>query len=308
MPTNALENLVLVATPGSRALTPALVEVIWDRLSSFDRMSHRWLCEGEAWLGSIRFPDPAAAGRAKAIARDALGGLPVDVNVATRCDAHSVLLVADMESTIIGQEMLDELADYVGLRERIAGITERAMRGELDFEAALRERVGLLKGLDAKVLDEVYGRVTVMPGAEALVGTLRSRGGYCALVSGGFTVFTERVAGRVGFDVHQANTLVVEDGKLAGTVGVPILGRQAKRAALERLMADNPAKAAFSVAVGDGANDLDMLAAAGIGVAFHAKPKVREAAAAMPNGAVVTHGDLTALLYLLGIPKADFAG
>jgi phosphoserine phosphatase len=217
------------------------------------------------------------------------------------------LLIADMESTIIEQEMLDEIAEYVGLRQRIAGITERAMRGELDFEAALRERVGLLAGLDSALLDEVWGRVTLMPGAATLVRTMKARGGYCALVSGGFTVFTERVAKRLGFDEQQANVLEIEGGKLTGTVRPPILGRAAKRAALDRLSADNPARTVGSIAVGDGANDLDMLAAASIGVAFRAKPKVREAAAQMPNGAVITHGDLTALLHLQGIARSEFA-
>ena len=300
------ENLIVTARPGSRAITQAHVSRLWTALSDFERISHRWLDEQEAWHGRIKLQDAAQAAKARALAGEALAGLPVDINLTDVTGGKGTLLVADMESTIIQQEMLDELADFVGLREKIAGITERAMRGELDFEAALRERVGLLKGLDAKVLDEVYGRVTLMPGAQTLVATIREREGYCALVSGGFTVFTQRVAERLGFDEHQANTLEIANGRLAGTVRPPILGRAAKRAALERLVNDPDISPLSSIAVGDGANDLDMLAAARIGVAFHAKPKVREAALAMPNGAVITHGDLTALLFLQGIPKAEF--
>lgn len=219
-----------------------------------------------------------------------------------------MLLVADMESTIIEQEMIDELADYVGLRDKISAITARAMRGELDFESSLRVRVAMLAGLDAGVLDEVYDkRVTLMPGAETLIKTMKANGAYCALVSGGFTVFTERVAARLGFDEHQANMLEIENGKLTGRVREPILGRAAKRQALERIARTLGIHLMETIAVGDGANDLDMLAAAGLGVAFRAKPKVQEAAGALPNGVVVNDGDLTALLYLQGYRQDEFA-
>ena len=212
-----------------------------------------------------------------------------------------------MESTIIEQELIDELAGYVGLREKISAITTRAMRGELDFEAALRDRVAMLEGLDASVLDGVYAkRVTLMPGAEALIRTMKASGAYCTLVSGGFTVFTERVAKRLGFDEHQANVLEINNGKLTGRVREPILGRAAKRAALERIAAARGLDLSETMAVGDGANDLDMLAAAGLGVAFRAKPKVQEAARALPNGAVINHADLTALLYLQGYDRGEF--
>ncbi len=164
----------------------------------------------------------------------------------------------------------------------------------------------MLAGLDARVLDEVYEkRVTLMPGAETLIKTMKANGAYCALVSGGFTVFTERVAKRLGFDEHQANVLEIENGKLTGRVKEPILGRAAKRAALERLATELGLDLTETLAVGDGANDLDMLAAAGLGVAFRAKPKVQDAVRAMPNGAVINHGDLTALLYLQGYGRTN---
>ena len=195
-----------------------------------------------------------------------------------------------------------EADDRIGLGARISDITARAMRGELDFAAALRERVGLLRDVDAGVLERVYESVTLMPGAETLIATMRRHGATCALVSGGFTFFTERIAGRLGFDVQQANTLDVADGRISGTVAEPILGREAKLAALERLAREHGLDATETMAVGDGANDLAMLKAAGLGVAFRAKPIVTAEAAAS-----VVHGDLTALLYLQGYTRAEFA-
>lgn len=217
------------------------------------------------------------------------------------------LLVADMESTIIQQELIDEIADYVGRRAEIEAITARAMRGELEFESALKKRVAMFAGLDASVLDEVYlTRVTLMPGAETLVRTMRANGAYCALVSGGFTVFTGRVAARLGFDEHRANVLEIENGKLTGRVREPILGRAAKRTALEEIAERLGLAPSETIAVGDGANDLDMLAAAGLGVAYHAKPMVQEAARRLATGAVVNDGDLTELLRLQGYAESEF--
>jgi phosphoserine phosphatase len=210
------------------------------------------------------------------------------------------LLIADMESTIIRQEMLDELAELVGLKDLIAGITYRAMNGEIDFKDALRERVALLKDLPVESLEQVYGRVELMPGALELVATMKANGAYCALVSGGFKFFTERVRVTVGFDEDQANDLEIKDGRLSGIAVEPILDKDAKVAALLRVAGANRIPLRDSIAVGDGANDLPMLQAAGLGVAFHAKPVVATQARAR-----VERSDLTALLYAQGYRAAD---
>jgi phosphoserine phosphatase len=289
--------LVLTSPPGAAALEPARLGAI---VSELPGATLTWLAPHEACWIAIGVAEGSAAGNIRA----ALDEMPVDVNFVAgpRPLARKGLLVADMESTIIEQECLDELADYAGVRERIAGITERAMRGELDFEAALRERVGLLAGLDARILQEIYDeRVTLMPGAATLIATMQANGATCALVSGGFSFYTERVAARLGFDTQQANTLDVADEKISGMVAEPILGREAKRAALHRLAGERSIDLAATLAVGDGANDLDMLAAAGLGVAFRAKPIVAEKAAVS-----VVHGDLTALLYLQGYSRDEF--
>ena len=211
------------------------------------------------------------------------------------------LLVADMESTMIDNEMLDELADFLGLREKIAGITARAMNGEIDFAAALEERVGLLKGLPVTRLDEAARRIRYVPGGATLVATMKKHGAHCALVSGGFTYFTALVRRALGFDVDAANTLRLDGDTLAGTVEPPILGKEAKLATLRRLAAEHGLSTADAVCVGDGANDLPMLKQAGLGVAFRAKPAV---AAEVP--ARIDHGDLTTLLYLQGYRRSDF--
>jgi phosphoserine phosphatase len=299
--------LVLTTVPGSPGLAPARLEAAWALIPEGARADCGWLGEPDAWQArfwpSADLTVPQVRGRVAA----PLEPHAIDVNVvAEGLDRRKKLLVADMESTIIQQEMLDELAGYIGQREKVAAITERAMRGELDFAAALRERVALLAGLDARVLDEVAERMTPMPGADALVGTMRANGAYCALVSGGFTVFTRRIADRLGFDEHQANTLEIDRGRLTGRVVEPILGREAKLAVLQRLSERLGLSADETLAVGDGANDLAMLGAAGLGVAFRAKPLVRAQAEALLNGAVVTHGDLTALLYLQGYSRAEF--
>jgi phosphoserine phosphatase len=227
----------------------------------------------------------------------------LDVVVQPAANRRKKLFLADMDSTMIGQECIDELAAFAGLKEHVAAITERAMRGEIAFEPALRERVALLKGLPVTVIDEVLrDRISLTPGARALVATMRAHGAHAALVSGGFTLFTDRVAAMIGFDENRANKLTIVDGhKLAGTVAEPIFGRDAKRAALIELRDELGLAPHETMAVGDGANDLDMIAEAGLGVAYHAKPKVAEAAAAR-----IDHNDLTALLYVQGYTVHEF--
>jgi phosphoserine phosphatase len=243
--------------------------------------------------------DQAVAQRLRA----ALAGLRIDVVVQPLASRRKRLFVADMDSTMIGQECIDELADYVGLKAHVGAITERAMRGEIAFEPALRERVALLKGLPVAVVDEVIReRITLTPGGRTLAATMRRNGGATCLVSGGFTLFTSRVGAMIGFDENRGNTLVVEDSKLAGRVEEPILGREAKLATLIELRDRLGLAPSDTLAAGDGANDLAMIEAAGLGVAYHAKPKVAEAAHAR-----IDHGDLTALLYLQGYARADFA-
>ena len=211
------------------------------------------------------------------------------------------LLVADMESTVIDNEMLDELADFLGLRDKIAAITARAMNGEIDFPSALAERIGLLRGLPVARLDEAAKRIRYTPGGATLVATMKQHGAYCALVSGGFTYFTRMVAATLGFDVDTANVLAHDGKVLAGTVEPPILGKEAKLAALRHLSSARGFATAEAVSVGDGANDVPMLQEAGLGVAYHAKPVV---AAQVP--ARIDYGDLTALLYLQGYRHSDF--
>jgi phosphoserine phosphatase len=212
------------------------------------------------------------------------------------------LFLADMDSTMIGQECIDELADFVGLKEKVSEITERAMRGEIAFEPALRERVALLSGLDASVVDEaIANRITLTPGGRELVMTMRANGAYAALVSGGFTVFTSVIAEKLGFQENRANILKIADGKFLGEVEEPVLGKAAKLAALTGLREQFALAPDETLAVGDGANDLDMLAAAGLGVAFRAKPAVASAAHAR-----IDHCDLTALLFAQGYKLDDF--
>ncbi len=251
----------------------------------------RWLSPGEA--ADVVFEGEPPAG---------LEAPGADLIVQPLAGRDKKLLVADMDSTLIGQECIDELAKVAGIGERVAGITERAMRGELDFEGALNERVGLLAGLDVGVIERLLAeRITLNPGAKTLAATFRARGGYFAIVSGGFTPFTGAVAAWLGADEHRANRLVAEGGRLTGRVETPIQGADAKLRALRELRARLGLAATAVMAVGDGANDLPMLAEAGLGLAYRAKPKVAAAAHAR-----IEHGDLTALLFAMGVARAEF--
>jgi phosphoserine phosphatase len=233
-----------------------------------------------------------------------LVGSELDANVLPAEGREKRVLLADMDSTIIGIECVDELADFAGVKAEVAAITDAAMRGELDFEAALTARVALLKGLPESDLAACHAeRVRLNPGARVLVATMNGRGAVTALVSGGFTYFTERVAAAAGFRSHRANRLVLADGRLTGEVARPILGRAAKRAALDALCAEAGVGLEAALAVGDGANDIEMVRAAGLGVAYHAKPALAEVADAR-----LDRSDLTALLALQGIPETDWRG
>ncbi|MCW2390374.1 phosphoserine phosphatase [Sphingobium sp. B1D7B] len=255
------------------------------------------------WIEAGEAVDLPFAGD-RAVARAALEALapPADLFVLAAANRDCRLFVADMDSTMITVECIDELADYAGLKDEIAAVTERAMRGELDFAQALTGRVALLKGLDATMIDRCRAeRVRLMPGARALVQTLRSRGARTILVSGGFVPFAQPVAQEIGFDVAIANTLHIADGKLAGTVGEPIVDAARKRAELLGAAQQGGLAPAQSIAIGDGANDIPMIEAAGLGVAYHAKPKTRAAA-----DAAIERGDLSVLLHALGIARAQW--
>jgi phosphoserine phosphatase len=234
--------------------------------------------------------------------REARGDLPIDIVVQPADNRRKKLFLADMDSTMIGQECIDELAEFAGLKAHVAAITERAMRGEIDFEPALRERVALLKGLPVGVVDDVLSsRITLTPGGRELVATMRARGGYTCLVSGGFTLFSRRIAAMIGFQENRANELLIEEGKLTGAVAEPILGRAAKLATLIDLREAFDIDDIDTLVVGDGANDLAMIQNAGLGVAYRAKPAVATAA-----GARIDFGDLTALLYAQGYRRDEF--
>jgi phosphoserine phosphatase len=260
-----------------------------------------WLAPGRACDISY---DGLATDLADAGARHLLAtgfaDLAADIVVQPSAGRRKSLLVADMESTIIENEMLDELAEFLGLRDEVSEITRQAMNGEIDFAAALKARVALLAGMAATRLDEAATRIRIMPGAAALVATMRAHGAYAALVSGGFTVFTAPVATALGFDSAVANALIVENGRFAGTVREPIVTRETKLAMLKSLAAERGLPLAASLAVGDGANDLPMIEAAGLGVAFRAKPAV-----AARSRIRIDYGDLTALLYAQGYRESE---
>jgi phosphoserine phosphatase len=292
--------LSLISNPADPLLDEALVAEIRALLA--EPGEPIWLAPGIAAEVEIVAGDPADARVTEARIRSALAARPIDIAILPATDRRKKLLLADMDSTIIGQECIDELAAYAGIKAEVAAITQRAMLGELPFEEALRERVALLKGVPAAVIDEILAdRISVNPGAETLVKTMRAHGAHTALVSGGFTRFTGPVSEQVGFEEHFANVVVIENGVIAGRAEEPVRGRAAKLDALTSLRERFELAPAETMAVGDGANDLGMIEAAGLGVAYHAKPAVAAAADAR-----IDHGDLTALLYLQGYRQDEF--
>jgi phosphoserine phosphatase len=291
--------LCLIANPADPVLDQAAIAAVREALSVAAEPA--WLAHGIA--AELALGGGAAVAGIEGEARAALGNLPVDIGVVPAARRAKRILIADMDSTIIGQECIDELADFVGLRAEISAITERAMLGELAFEESLRQRVALLRGLAATAIDEVLAeRIAVTPGARMLIETMRAHGAHTALVSGGFTAFTGPVARAVGFDEAFANALVLDGDYLAGSVEEPVRGREAKLQALVEFAGRHRVPLADTMAVGDGANDLGMIGAAGLGVAYRAKPAVAAAA-----NVRIEHSDLTALLYLQGYRAESFA-
>ncbi|MEX0303382.1 MAG: phosphoserine phosphatase SerB [Leisingera sp.] len=286
----------LLCNPARPVLEPALIESLRNAWGGGEA---DWLALGEA----AEFTLEQMPGNRWGVWDD-LQKMGVDLVIQAADGRKKKMLLADMDSTMIQQECIDELAEEAGVGARVKEITARAMNGELDFEGALTERVGLLKGLPETVIAKVLAeRITPMPGGSQLLATMKADGAYAALVSGGFTAFTSKVATELGFDENRANTLLAEDGKLTGEAGRPILGREAKVEALEQITARLGIGEAEVMAVGDGANDLGMLKRAGSGVALHAKPSV-----AAECDIRVNHGDLTALLYIQGYAQSDFKG
>ena len=290
----------LIYNPADPALDSTVVNGARAVLPSPGRA--RWLFDEVAV--DIPFTGSEDIGAIVTRLREARGDLPVDIVVQPQAFRRKKLFLADMDSTMIGQECVDELADFAGLKAHVAGITERAMRGEIEFEPALRERVALLKGMSVSVVDEVLAkRITPTPGGRELVATMRAHGAWTCLISGGFTLFTDAVAAMIGFEENRANQLLVRDGQLTGEVAEPILGRAAKLSTLIELRESFDLDDIDTLVVGDGANDLGMIESAGLGVAYHAKPAVAAAAAAR-----IDHGDLTALLYAQGYRRDEFVG
>jgi len=296
----AMQNvLVLIAAPHRQPLDDSMVATAIDavRAAGARTDATRWLAPDEA----AELPFDGEPTRMRSAVERALEGWPVDVAVVPAGNRRKRLLIADMDSTIIENETLDELAVEAGVGERVAQITARSMRGEIDFTGALRERVAMIEGLGLDALERTAARVRVTPGAATLVRTMRHAGAFTALVSGGFRFFTGRIRAAVGFDWDEANDLEIHNARLTGRVVEPVVNRDGKRTALERLAAARRIGRADCLAVGDGANDLAMIDAAGLGVAYHAKPVVAAAADVR-----IEHADLTALLFVQGYAKAEF--
>ncbi len=292
--------LSLIANPENPALDDALARSVRSALAASGAAPDDilWLAPGIALDLQFRAGDPA---RALLAARAALGQAPVDANLVDDGDRRKRLLIADMDSTIVTTETLDEMAAYAGLKGEIAAITRRSMNGEIDFAEALRLRVGMLTGLPTSALEATLAATALTRGARELVQTMRHAGAFTALISGGFTFFTGAIRDRCGFHIDRSNRLEFADGKLTGRLIAPIVDRDAKLASLTELAREHRLALAETLAVGDGANDLAMLRAAGFGVAFHAKPIV-----AAEARLAINHGDLTALLYLQGYAREEF--
>lgn len=292
--------LTLIGAPGTSTLTPVMLNALAPHLAAAGAkvVATNWLCPGEAC--DLTFTDMTLA-TAVATARALLAEAPLDIFAQAVAGRRKAVFLADMESTIIAQEMLDELAAAAKLGPEIAEITARSMAGELDFNAALDERAALLKGLPAALLEQLGDVMTLNPGAATLVKTLRRAGTYCALVTGGFDIFAERIAALCGFDELRANHLITENDVVSGRVTRPILGPQGKLEALRDITGTKGLSVEDGCAVGDGANDLAMLEAAGLGVAYRAKPLLRQRIQPL-----LDHGNLTGILYLQGYRRADF--
>ncbi|WP_378950140.1 phosphoserine phosphatase SerB [Mesorhizobium sp. ANAO-SY3R2] len=287
----------LISHPDRALLAPSLA----------DKASRALGASSIVWLDAdiacdLALPSGLAAEEGQAALAETLSSEAVDFVIQDNATRRKKILIADMDSTMIDQECIDELADEIGVKDRVADITARSMNGEIAFEPALRERVALLAGLDASIVDSIIkNRLTLASGGKALVRTMKAQGAYTALVSGGFDVFTSRIAAMLGFDENRANRLIEAEGRLTGEVAEPILGRAAKAEALHEISARFGLTPADAIAVGDGANDLDMIRLAGSGVALHAKPSV-----AVQAKIRIDHSDLTALLYLQGYSRAEF--
>lgn len=298
----AAQNYVLtfMANPALEPLTSALLTDMQKRLKRVvDDMKLEWLGEREACEISCKTSELSPL---KIEMKALLQGKPFDYSILKPTRRKKKLLISDMDSTMIRQECIDELADFAGLKKEVATITEAAMRGELEFKQALTRRVALLKGMDATVLEQVYQeRIELMPGARTLVATMKANGARTLLVSGGFTFFTRRVAEAIGFEGDMANTLEIADGTLTGQVIAPILDKESKLLTLQKVSEACQLELEQTLAVGDGANDLPMIEAAGMGVAYRGKDVVKRGA-----DAAIDHADLTALLYLQGYKKAEF--
>jgi phosphoserine phosphatase len=290
--------LTLIGKMASAPLEPVHVERVCRRLETAGEAD--WLAEREAC--DLFIESPLAAADIAARARDALAGTAIDAVCASIEGRRKKLLISDMDSTVIDQECIDELGEAIGVGSRIREITAAGINGDISFSDALRRRMALMKGMERSLLESVYqDRITLKPGARTLVQTMRRHGAFCILVSGGFSFFTRRIAERIGFNDHRGNQLAFEDGKLTGQVLEPILGRSAKLNTLTELCDERGLELSEVLAVGDGANDIKMIEAAGLGVAFHGSDSLKRHASAC-----IDHGDLTALLYIQGFRKSEF--